>query len=117
MELTALRRDARACHAAALAAVEPGRLVAAHLARGAGGLALTTPGGVVVHDGPVLVVGAGKAALAMARAAATAAGARCRGGLVIVPHGDAGPCPGGVEVATGGHPVPDASGATATARP
>jgi len=115
VSFAALRADALACHAAALAAVEPGALVAAHLARDAGTLRLRDDV-AASHAGPVLVVGAGKAALAMARAAAAAAGSACRGGIVIVPHGGDGPCPGGVEVLTGAHPVPDAAGAEATRR-
>src|SRR5437762_7062455 len=72
VSFAALRADALACHAAALAAVEPGRLVAAQLVRDVGGLVLRSAGGAM-RTGPVLVVGAGKGALAMARAAADAA--------------------------------------------
>ena len=117
MTIATLRADARACLDAALAAVEPGRLVNARLRRHGDALVLTDPGGAEVgrHAGPVLVVGAGKAALAMGRAAATAAGDACRGGRLIVPHGGAGPCPGGVQVGTGRHPVPDDAGAVETA--
>src|SRR5207244_1702886 len=82
-----LRADALACHAAALAAVEPQGLVAGVLRRAGGWLILEPPDGPrAEHGGPVLVVGAGKAGLAMGRAAAAAAGSACRGGLVIVPH-------------------------------
>ncbi len=118
MSWAALRADALACHAAALAVVEPGRLVARSLERAGGALRLRGRSGAPVaeHAGRVLVVGAGKAALAMARAAAEILGGACAGGLVIVPHGGAGPCPGGIEVATGAHPVPDAAGEAATAR-
>src|SRR5439155_402070 len=100
----ALRADALACHAAALAAVEPGRLVARSLERAGGALRLRGRSGAPVaeHAGRVLVVGAGKAALAMARAAAEILGGARAGGLVVVPHGGAGPCPGGIEVAPGG---------------
>jgi glycerate 2-kinase len=114
----ALRADADACFAAALAAVEPAALVRAHLARVDAVLALRARSGerLAAHAGPVLVVGAGKAALAMARAVATLAGGAMRGGVVVVPHGGAGPCPGGVTVVTGAHPVPDAAGETACAR-
>ena len=118
MSWAALRADALACHAAALAAVEPGRLVAPSLAGAGGALRLRGRSGAPLaeHTGPVLVVGAGKAALAMAGAAAEVLGDACAGGLVIVPHGGAGPCHGGIEVATGAHPVPDAASEAATAR-
>jgi len=113
-----LRADALACHAAALVAVEPGRLVARSLGRAATALRLHGRNGEVLaeHAGRVLVVGGGKAALAMARAAAEVVSDASAGGLVIVPHGGAGACPGGIEVATGAHPVPDGAGEAATAR-
>jgi glycerate-2-kinase len=113
-----LRADARACFDAAIAAVEPGRLVASRLSRTGDALELRDPRGRVVatHAGPVLLLGAGKAALAMARAAAAAVGERCRGGVVVVPHGGVGPCPGGVDVVSAAHPVPDAAGEAAAAR-
>ena len=118
MSWAALRADALACHAAALAAVEPGILVRRGLERAGGRIRLRGRGGELIaeHAGRVLVVGAGKAGLAMARAAAAVLGDACAGGLVIVPHGAAGPCPRGIEVATGAHPVPDGAGAAATAR-
>jgi glycerate-2-kinase len=116
MTIAMLRADARACFDAAIAAADPGRLVGARLRRVGDALVLGDAGGAEVgrHAGPVLVVGAGKAALGMGRAAATAAGDACRGGCLIVPHGGAGPCPGGVRVATGRHPLPDDAGAAAT---
>jgi glycerate 2-kinase len=118
IDASALRADARACHAAALAAVEPAALLAACLRRRADRLELVTRDGRVIatHAGPVIVVGAGKAALAMARAATRIAGDAVSGGLVIVPHGGEGPCAGGVGVVAGAHPTPDAAGEVATAR-
>jgi len=115
--LATLRADARACLDAALAAVDPAGLVNPCLWRRDDGLVLADAAGRELdrHDGPVLVVGAGKAALAMGRAAAKAAGGACCGGSLIVPHGGGGACPGGVRVATGLHPIPDEAGATATA--
>ncbi len=118
MTVSSLRADAHACHAAALAAVEPGRLVASHLTRAAELLRLhdcdRRP--LAEHAGPVLIVGGGKGALAMARAAAAAAGAASAGGLVVVPHGGVALCAGGVEVVPASHPLPDAAGEAATAR-
>ncbi len=118
MTIGSLRADALACHAAALAAVDPARLVARCLGRAGSTLVLRDGAGGTRarHTGPVLLVGAGKAALAMARAAAGIAGGDVVGGIVVVPHGGAGPCPGGVEVATAAHPLPDAAGVAATER-
>ena len=117
MTLAALRADARACLDAGLAAVDPATLVNARFRRRDDGLVLMDASGRETsrHSGPVLVVGAGKAALAMGRAAATAAGDACAGGRLIVPHGGGGACPGDVRVATGRHPIPDEAGAAATA--
>ena len=98
MTSVALRADALACHAAALAAVEPRRLIAECLARDGRGLVLRDRQGRMLarHEGPVLLVGAGKASAGMAGAVADAT----RGGLVIVPHGSAGRSAGSVEMAT-----------------
>jgi glycerate 2-kinase len=116
-DLRCLRADARALFASALAAVAPGPLVARHLWREGDALVLSESGRVIArHAGPVLVVGAGKAGLGMARAAVAAVGEACVGGLVIVPHGAEGACGDGVEVVGAAHPVPDAAGEAATAR-
>jgi glycerate 2-kinase len=117
MTVAGLRADALACHAAALAAVDPARLVRARLIRDDDRLGLLAPDGAVLatHRGPVVVVGGGKAGLAMARAAATIAGPSCRGGVVVVPESGGDSCAGGVRIARGSHPVPDAAGERATA--
>jgi len=127
MTVERLRADARACHAAALAGVEPSRLVAAHLRADGDRLVLGRPGDSAhaEHVGPVVVVGAGKAALAMARAAervvsscaaASAGATRPASGLVIVPHGSPDATELGLEVRSGAHPIPDGAGVGATAR-
>src|SRR5262249_13923480 len=67
-----------------------------------------------VHRGPVILVGAGKAAPAMACAAAPVA--QPSAGIIVVPHGAPGAVPDGVEVLEGAHPVPDGAGEAATAR-
>jgi len=115
--MTAPRIDALACHAAALAAVDPVRLVAACLGRDGSALVLRARDGrpLARHAGPVLVLGAGKAARAMGRAAAEIAAPACCGGLLLVPHGEVGMA-GPLDVATGAHPVPDRAGEAATAR-
>ncbi len=114
MSTTALRAAAHACFDAALAAVEPGRLVTAALARDGGRLELRLGATVAVHRGPVLLAGAGKAARSMACAAATVV--RPRGGIVIVPHAQTGALPGAVEILGGAHPIPDSAGEAGTAK-
>jgi glycerate-2-kinase len=113
-----LRNDAIACYAAAVTAVGPERLVTARLVAEPGAIALRSAAGTLEarHVGPVVVVGAGKAALAMARAALEVARGAVAGGLVIVPHGSPGDGPPGLTVCVGAHPVPDGAGAGATAR-
>lgn len=113
-----LRSDAIACYAAAVAAVGPERLVAARLGVEPGAILLRTKEGMLEarHAGPVLVVGAGKAALAMARATLDVVGGAVAGSVVIVPHGNPGDGPPDLTVCAGAHPVPDGAGAGATAR-
>jgi len=108
-----LRAAARTCFDAALAAVEPGRLVASALRRRAAVLALEAPDAVATHRGRVLLIAAGKAALAMASGADAA---HARDGVVVVPHAGVAAGPPGVAVLGAAHPVPDAAGAAATAR-
>ena len=57
------------------------------------------------------VVAAGKAAPAMATAAARRLGTAIRAGLVVAP--DAAPVPGGFDLVVGGHPLPTAGSETA----
>ncbi len=111
---SALRAAAHACFEAALAAVEPGHLVTTGLGRDGDRLELCVGRPGAVHRGPVILVGAGKAAGAMARGAAAVA--QPRSGIVIVPHDHRGATPEGVEILHGAHPVPDAAGEAATAR-
>ncbi len=117
MPADALRRDAQAIFAAAVAAVAPERVLARRLARDGDRLRLMPAGGPPVeHAGPVVVVGAGKAGRGMARAAAALLGRQCRGGLVIVPHQDMASDEGGIEIVGASHPLPDAAGVVATER-
>ncbi len=109
-----LRAAARACFDTAVAAVNPRHLVGQSLRRDRDALVLDTPGGPRSHRGPVRLVAAGKAALAMAQGAVAAA--RPDTGAVIVPHGGVATGPPGLDVFGGAHPVPDAAGAAATAR-
>ena len=64
--------------------------------------------------GRVVVIGAGKASARMAEAVEAVWGP-CEG-LVITRYGYARPCRG-IEIVEAAHPVPDAAGARATARP
>jgi hydroxypyruvate reductase len=85
---------------AAVDAARPGRCVAAHLPER--------------RDGRLLVLGAGKAAAAMAKAVEENwIGAIS--GLVVTRYGHAAPCRS-VEVAEAGHPIPDARGEAAARR-
>src|SRR5262245_26245340 len=108
-----LRTAARACFDAALASVDPRRLVAQALDRDGDVLRLPTRDGALSHRGPLLLVAAGKAALGMAHGAAVA---RPDAGIVIVPHSVPGDGPPGTAVFHAAHPVPDAAGEHATAR-
>src|SRR5262245_29356072 len=114
MSGTGLRADARACFDAAVTAVDPERLVRQRLSRDGAALRLVASGGDRSHRGPVVLVAAGKAALAMARGALAAAAPVS--GAIVVPHGAVGPGPGGLDVLGGAHPVPDLGSVTATAR-
>ncbi len=66
-------------------------------------------------EGRILVLGAGKAAVGMARAVeAHYADAPRLSGLVITRHGQGEPAPGRIAVREAAHPVPDAAGLAAT---
>ena len=112
-----LRSDAHACFAAGLAAVEPAALVRRSLIRDGDALVLRGPDGTTIarHRGPVVVVGAGKAAVGMARAAAAVAAASIAAGVVIAPPGAGTESAGPIGVRIGAHPVPDATSVAATA--
>lgn len=89
---------------AGVAAADPGRCVPAALAE------LDPPG----PGGRLIVVGAGKAAAAMAQAV-EAAWPGPLSGLVVTRYGHGAPC-ARIEVVEAAHPVPDAAGAAAAAR-
>jgi len=116
MRFSSLQADARACFAAAVAAVEPGRAVARALAREGDALVLRNRTGdeLARHVGPVCLVGAGKAGVAMARAAHAIAVPSVTGGVVIVPHGSEVDAVGPIHVRHGAHPVPDAASVAST---
>lgn len=87
-----VREAFAAAFAAALAAVDPERVVRDHL--------LSEP-----LEGPVRVVAIGKAAPAMTRGAAGALGDRLVGGVAVSDHAE--PVPDGVGLVLGSHPLPD----------
>ncbi|WP_374277498.1 glycerate kinase [Azonexus sp.] len=89
---------------AGVAAADPARCVPAALAE------LDPPG----PGGRLVVVGAGKAAAAMAQAV-EAAWPGPLSGLVVTRYGHGAPC-ARIEVVEAAHPVPDAAGAAAAAR-
>ena len=98
-----IARDAESIFRAAVEAVQaPRSLAEAGIAEVVEGCA-----------GRVFVIGAGKAAMAMAGVISDLIGHRITEGLVVVPHGypahypDEMPLPSPVEVMTGGHPTPD----------
>ncbi|HET6201888.1 MAG TPA: DUF4147 domain-containing protein [Planctomycetota bacterium] len=91
-----LREDARAIFDAGVAAVEPRALVLRHLAA-------RPPFG----EDRIVVVGGGKASVAMAAAVEEALGDRIAGGVVVTKRGHAAEPLRRIEVVEGRHPVPD----------
>jgi glycerate 2-kinase len=108
-----LRRDAAALAGAALAGADAGAAVFRHLRVDAHTLAagpLTRP----LRDIDRLVIlGAGKAAPAMAAAAERVLGDAVAGGLIVTPH-DAPRTTRRVRALPAGHPLPDADGLAAS---
>ncbi|HEX8361879.1 MAG TPA: glycerate kinase [Longimicrobium sp.] len=101
-----LREDARRILDAAVAAADPRAAVLRALRREGDTLHVGTE---TVELGRVLMVGAGKAAAAMARAALEVLGDRVEGGSVSVPHGTRAEL-AGIDVWEAAHPVPDTHG-------
>ena len=110
-----LTADARALFDAAVAGVRPDRLL-----DGLDFDALTDR--PLADFRRVVLVGAGKAAMAMAGALESRLGERIERGLVVVPHGyratfpKGAPAPQRVEIVEAGHPVPDEAGVQAAER-
>ncbi len=96
--MAALRSDAEACLQAAIAAVEPERLVRRYL---------TAHSQAVSAAGRVRLAAIGKAAAAMARGAASVLGDRIGGGVLVTAAGLEEAAPAGLELVCGSHPVPD----------
>lgn len=114
--LAVLRDDLATLFRAALAAVDPVRLVANHLVREGSEVSIRSASGIAARWGPpTLVVGAGKAAARMARACEQILGVENVRGLVVVADG-CGVETQSIKVAEAGHPLPDRRGAQATQR-
>jgi glycerate 2-kinase len=96
---------------AALGAVEPAAAVGRFLTR-EGDLLRAGEFRFPLGSRPVRLVAAGKAAAAMAGAAAEILGDRLGSGVVVTKHGhlDGRPFPPGVDLLEAGHPVPDDGG-------
>ncbi|MFH1144742.1 MAG: glycerate-2-kinase family protein, partial [Candidatus Eisenbacteria bacterium] len=129
-----LRRDARGCLLAGVAAVDAEKLTLEALARLGGAFPAPArgprcgpapgPSSESTASSPILMAGFGKAALGMGRAAAAFFGGRIERGLLLIPHGSArgrsdgtptarsahptlGPA---IRIIEGGHPLPDTAG-------
>lgn len=114
--LPSSRADLVAIFRAALAAVDPLRLVANHLLREGALISLQSNDGVVATwRAPILVVGAGKAAARMAAGCETVLGPQAVHGEVIVADG-CGADTQSIQVTEAGHPLPDKRGEDATRR-
>ena len=111
-----LRATARAIFNAAVAAVDPARLVGGCLQRERQTVRVIVDGRAVGQwTGPTLVIGAGKGAARMAAGCERALGKEALGGRVIVADGCAVPLET-VVVEDAGHPLPDRRGLKATRR-
>lgn len=106
------RSDVHRIVQAALDAVEPGAAVRRALSRDGDLLACDGTNVDLTGVDRLVVVGAGKAGVPMARAVAAVLGDRLEEGHVVVPHGQAAEVPG-VTFHEAGHPIPDASGVEA----
>lgn len=107
------REEVRCIYDAALAAVEPAAAVRRALKRAGGHLIVGAHH--VELPRRVRLIGAGKAAAPMARAAAEILGDRLTDGVVVVKRGHGEPLPAGLRLFEAGHPVPDEDGLLAAA--
>jgi hydroxypyruvate reductase len=109
---TGARRHARAIVDAALSAVEPEAAVADCVSVGADALRFGDMRLPLEEVERIIVVGAGKAGVPMARALERLLGERIVAGHVVVPHGQEAELPR-IRVHGAAHPVPDAAGVAA----
>lgn len=106
------RQTLRAIVDAALAAVEPEAAVRGHLSMAEGTIVAGDVAFPLDEVDRVIVVGAGKAGVPMARAVEAVLGDRIDAGTVVVPHGQAGDLET-IRIHEAGHPVPDQAGVRA----
>jgi glycerate 2-kinase len=106
----------QAVQRAALAAVEPGAAVRRAVQRQGERLIAAGQSYDLAAVEWVWVIGAGKAAAAMAAALHAILGDRLSGGLVVTKYGHASPGTGPIEVVEAGHPLPDEAGMAAARR-
>ncbi|HPC39324.1 MAG TPA: glycerate kinase [Spirochaetota bacterium] len=112
--MSKIRDDLKAIYTAAIAAVDPVAAVDAHLTRKDDALRLFNGGHIYKEYrlgdySRVLVVGAGKATAAMARAVETLLGDRVDTGLICVKYGYTDRLER-IKIIEAAHPVPDSSG-------
>lgn len=112
------KRELEGVFRAAVAAVDPARLVRESLRPDPRGIALSGGGVFAFAPWPdvrnVCVVGGGKAGRAMGEAAVAVLGGRVSAGVVAVPRGRGGSA-GPVRFVEAGHPLPDAGSRAAAA--
>lgn len=111
-----LREDALAIIKAALAAVDPYRLVRENLYISRGGLTLVNLGLRSDAIENIYVIGAGKAGASMARAVEDALGDRVTAGIVVVKDGYRTAKTYRIEVVEAAHPIPDERGSRSARR-
>lgn len=110
-----LKRDAETVFRAALAAVDPARAIARWCRRQGEQLHIQDRAFDLSRIRRVLVVGAGKATAAMARAVEQLLGDRIDQGLISVKYGHTLPL-ARIDTMEAGHPLPDANGMQAAQR-
>lgn len=113
MNLDQARKNARLIFDAGLKAVDPGNAVREHMSLRGSELAVGDRAYDLSEFDGVYIVGAGKAAAAMARAAESMLGDLVRSGTVNIKYGHAAELER-VSVIEAGHPVPDEAGIRGT---
>lgn len=116
--ITVEKRELERLFRAAVAAVDPARLVRGSLRADPRGIALSGNGVSAFASWPdvgdIFLVGGGKAGRAMGEAAAAVLGERVSAGVIAVPRGRGGSA-GPVRFIETGHPLPDAGSGEAAA--
>jgi glycerate 2-kinase len=105
-----LRRDAESIFHAALDAAHAGNAVRAHLSIRGGVLKAGNHRFPLQAFDRIFLIAVGKAAVEMAAAVETIAGARLTGGIAITKHGHAKRRLRRIPILEAGHPIPDAAG-------